>query len=103
MDELHMLDDDIRGYVLELMTTKLLSLEQPIQLIGLSATLNVGQLVEVWLKLNIFRMPSSLQSGSMPNFIFLDIDQYLLKSIWCLTMRSTQLQHQRVSTTPQRS
>jgi replicative superfamily II helicase len=28
MDELHMLDDDHRGYLLEIMTTKLLSLEQ---------------------------------------------------------------------------
>jgi replicative superfamily II helicase len=42
MDELHMLADEGRGYILELMATKLLSLEQNIQLIGMSATLNVG-------------------------------------------------------------
>jgi DNA polymerase theta len=42
MDELHMLADEGRGYILELMATKLLSLEQNIQLIGMSATLHVG-------------------------------------------------------------
>jgi len=42
IDELHMIDDDSRGYILELMTTKLLSLEHNVQLIGMSATLNVG-------------------------------------------------------------
>jgi uncharacterized protein Smg (DUF494 family) len=34
MDELHMLDDESRGYILELMATKLLSLEQQVQIIG---------------------------------------------------------------------
>jgi replicative superfamily II helicase len=42
IDELHMLADESRGYVLELMATKLLSLERGIQLIGMSATLNVS-------------------------------------------------------------
>jgi superfamily II helicase len=31
MDELHMLDDEGRGYILELMATKLLCLDQSIQ------------------------------------------------------------------------
>lgn len=39
LDELHMIDDDHRGYLLELMTTKLLSLEQHIQITAMSATL----------------------------------------------------------------
>jgi replicative superfamily II helicase len=42
IDELHILNDDSRGYILELMATKLLSLEQNVQLIGMSATLNVS-------------------------------------------------------------
>ena len=42
IDELHMLDDDSRGYILELMATKLLSLEQNVQLVGMSATLSVS-------------------------------------------------------------
>ncbi|KAH9219076.1 hypothetical protein DL95DRAFT_434033 [Leptodontidium sp. 2 PMI_412] len=41
MDELHMIDDESRGYILELMVTKLLSLDQNLQLIGMSATLNL--------------------------------------------------------------
>lgn len=32
MDELHMIDDEHRGYVLELMATKLLSIDYEIQL-----------------------------------------------------------------------
>lgn len=41
LDELHMLDDEHRGYLLELMVTKLLLLQQDIQIIGMSATLSV--------------------------------------------------------------
>jgi DNA polymerase theta len=41
LDELHMLDDEHRGYLLELMVTKLLLLQQDIQVIGMSATLSV--------------------------------------------------------------
>jgi len=43
IDESHMVDDDNRGYILELMATKLLRLEQNVQLIGMSATLNVNR------------------------------------------------------------
>ena len=43
MDELHMLDDDHRGYLMELMATKLLSLQQDVQIVGMSATLPVRQ------------------------------------------------------------
>lgn len=42
LDELHMIDDDHRGYLLELMATKLLSLEQIVQIVGMSATLSVS-------------------------------------------------------------
>jgi DNA polymerase theta len=42
IDELHMVDDGSRGYVLELMATKLLSLEQDMQIVGMSATLSVS-------------------------------------------------------------
>lgn len=43
-----MIDDDHRGYLLELMATKLLSLEQPVQIIGMSATLPVCMLPDVF-------------------------------------------------------
>lgn len=42
MDELHMIDDYHRGYLMELMATKLLTLESSVQLIGMSATLSVS-------------------------------------------------------------
>ncbi|KAK4128798.1 P-loop containing nucleoside triphosphate hydrolase protein [Parathielavia appendiculata] len=50
LDECHMIDDGYRGYLLELMTTKLLCLGQPVQIIGMSATLtNIG-LLKDWLQ-----------------------------------------------------
>ncbi|KAM4054853.1 DEAD/DEAH box helicase [Hirsutella rhossiliensis] len=49
LDELHMVDDDHRGYLLELIATKLLSLDQPIQIIGMSATLPNMNLMAEWL------------------------------------------------------
>lgn len=41
LDECHMIDDGYRGYLLELLATKLLCLDQPVQIIGMSATLAV--------------------------------------------------------------
>lgn len=41
LDELHMLDDEHRGYLIEIMVTKLMLLQQDIQIIGMSATLSV--------------------------------------------------------------
>lgn len=41
LDELHMIDDDHRGYLMELLATKILSLEQKVQIVGMSATLPV--------------------------------------------------------------
>lgn len=41
LDELHMIDDEHRGYLMELLATKILSLEQSVQIVGMSATLPV--------------------------------------------------------------
>ena len=49
LDEMHMLDDENRGYLIELMVTKLLCLQQGVQLIGMSATLSNPQLIADWL------------------------------------------------------
>ncbi|KAK4105480.1 P-loop containing nucleoside triphosphate hydrolase protein [Parathielavia hyrcaniae] len=50
LDECHMIDDGYRGYLLELMATKLLCLGQPVQIVGMSATLtNIG-LLKDWLQ-----------------------------------------------------
>ncbi|KAJ4396969.1 hypothetical protein N0V93_001192 [Gnomoniopsis smithogilvyi] len=51
LDELHMIDDDNRGYLLELMATKLLSLDDhAVQIIGMSATLTNIRLLATWLQ-----------------------------------------------------
>jgi hypothetical protein len=42
LDELHMIDDDYRGYLMELMATKMLCLSQQLQIVGMSATLTVS-------------------------------------------------------------
>ncbi|KAK8089568.1 DNA polymerase theta subunit [Apiospora hydei] len=55
LDELHMIDDDHRGYLLELMATKLLSLEQNIQIIGMSATLSNIDILAKWLDAHTYQ------------------------------------------------
>ncbi|RAL08182.1 DEAD/DEAH box helicase [Aspergillus homomorphus CBS 101889] len=49
LDELHMLDDEHRGYLLELMVTKLLLLRHNIQIIGMSATLSNTEMLAEWM------------------------------------------------------
>ncbi|KAH6619643.1 hypothetical protein B0J18DRAFT_482223 [Chaetomium sp. MPI-SDFR-AT-0129] len=50
LDECHMIDDGHRGYLLELLATKLLCLEQPVQIVGMSATLKNIDLLRQWLQ-----------------------------------------------------
>ncbi|KAI0137014.1 P-loop containing nucleoside triphosphate hydrolase protein [Xylariales sp. AK1849] len=49
LDELHMINDDHRGYLLELAATKLLSLEHNVQIVGMSATLPNIEILGKWL------------------------------------------------------
>ncbi|KAI1637387.1 P-loop containing nucleoside triphosphate hydrolase protein [Biscogniauxia mediterranea] len=49
LDELHMVDDDRRGYLMELMATKLMSLEHNVQIVGMSATLANIDILSRWL------------------------------------------------------
>ncbi|CRK41038.1 hypothetical protein BN1708_008435 [Verticillium longisporum] len=49
LDELHMIDDDHRGYLMELIATKLISLPQSMQVVGMSATLSNIRLLSTWL------------------------------------------------------
>ncbi|KAJ9164888.1 p-loop containing nucleoside triphosphate hydrolase protein [Coniochaeta hoffmannii] len=50
LDELHMIDDDYRGYLMELMATKMLCLSQQVQIVGMSATLTNINLLKTWLQ-----------------------------------------------------
>jgi DNA polymerase theta len=54
LDELHMLNDEHRGYIMELLATKLLSLETDVQIIGMSATLPNPQLLATWLRAKFY-------------------------------------------------
>lgn len=51
LDELHMIDDDHRGYLLELLATKLMALDDhAVQIVGMSATLTNIQTLATWLQ-----------------------------------------------------
>ncbi|BFZ62187.1 hypothetical protein YB2330_003269 [Saitoella coloradoensis] len=53
VDELHMLGED-RGYIIELMLTKLLAINQDVQIVGMSATLKNLPLLANWLRAHAF-------------------------------------------------
>ncbi|KAI1156794.1 P-loop containing nucleoside triphosphate hydrolase protein [Nemania diffusa] len=55
LDELHMVDDDQRGYLMELIATKLMSLEHSVQIIGMSATLANIEILSTWLDAHMYR------------------------------------------------
>ena len=42
LDELHMIDDEHRGFLMELTATKLLTIRQDVQIVGMSATLSAS-------------------------------------------------------------
>ena len=49
LDELHMINDVHRGYLMELIASKLLSLERSVQIVGMSATLTNIEVLAKWL------------------------------------------------------
>ncbi|KAI3329186.1 P-loop containing nucleoside triphosphate hydrolase protein [Xylariaceae sp. AK1471] len=55
LDELHMVDDDHRGYIMELIATKLLSLDHSVQIIGMSATLANIEVLSTWLDAHMYK------------------------------------------------
>ncbi|KAJ2975226.1 hypothetical protein NUW58_g8416 [Xylaria curta] len=55
LDELHMVDDDHRGYLMELIATKLLSLGHDVQMIGMSATLANIDILSTWLSAHTYK------------------------------------------------
>lgn len=54
IDEMHMLDDEQRGYLIEIMVTKLLLLRQEIQIVAMSATLSNTEVLARWLHANYY-------------------------------------------------
>ncbi|KAI1345158.1 P-loop containing nucleoside triphosphate hydrolase protein [Xylariaceae sp. FL0016] len=55
LDELHMVNDDHRGYLMELIATKLMSLEHRVQIIGMSATISDIDLLAQWLDAHSYK------------------------------------------------
>ncbi|OCT54002.1 putative DNA polymerase theta [Cladophialophora carrionii] len=57
LDELHMINDEHRGYLMEILATKLMALETPeskVQMVGMSATLPNPQLLAQWLRAKFY-------------------------------------------------
>jgi replicative superfamily II helicase len=50
LDELHMVADGHRGYLIEMLATKLLCLESDVQIVGMSATLTNIEVLAKWLQ-----------------------------------------------------
>ena len=56
LDELHMINDEHRGYLMELIASKIMSLEHRVQFIGMSATLNNADVFAQWLKAKCYNI-----------------------------------------------
>src|SRR5690242_12016353 len=54
VDEVHMLADTDRGYLLELMLTKLMYTNTDRQIVGLSATIPNAEVLQRWLKAALY-------------------------------------------------
>ncbi|KAI5852311.1 P-loop containing nucleoside triphosphate hydrolase protein [Tricharina praecox] len=67
-DELHMVGDEHRGLILELLAAKLLCLELPVQIVGMSATLSNITVLGKWLKAALYEC----------NFRPVPLDEYLV-------------------------
>jgi len=67
-DELHMVGDEHRGFILELLAAKLLCLELPVQIVGMSATLSNIDILGKWLKAAVYEC----------NFRPIPLDEYLV-------------------------
>ncbi len=91
MDELHMIDDENRGYILELMATKLLSLalDEKAQLIGMSATLNVCKPTRYAVSASITNLPERRFIGEMARgkVLHLQVQTGLDRRISCFRQR----------------
>ena len=75
VDELHMIDDENRGYLIELMITKVLSLQLGAQIIGMSATLSNLELLSTWICGNFYR--SAYRPVPVEEFLVYDNAIYL--------------------------
>ncbi|MCJ1438761.1 hypothetical protein MMC27_008151 [Xylographa pallens] len=90
MDELHMIDDDHRGYLMELMATKLLSIEQRTQLVGMSATLSNTEMLAQWLEAKFFQ--SAYKPVPIEEFLVYDNNIYSVSTSSAFLKTASKLQ-----------
>ncbi|MCJ1283739.1 hypothetical protein MMC26_003070 [Xylographa opegraphella] len=89
LDELHMIDDDHRGYLMELMATKLLSIEQATQLVGMSATLSNTETLAKWLGAKFFQ--SAYKPVPIEEYLVYDNDVYSVSTSGAFLKTASQL------------
>ncbi|KAK6206086.1 hypothetical protein LQW54_007921 [Pestalotiopsis sp. IQ-011] len=92
LDELHMIDDDHRGYLLELTATKLLSLEHNVQIIGMSATLPNVEVLATWL--NAHRYQTMYRPVPIDEHLVFESNIYAASSTSSMLKAATQLKTQ---------
>ncbi|MCJ1378258.1 hypothetical protein MMC17_001355 [Xylographa soralifera] len=98
LDELHMIDDDHRGYLLELMATKLLSIEQATQLVGMSATLSNTETLAKWLGAKFFQ--SAYKPVPIEEYLVYDNDIYSVSTSGAFFKTASQLKAIETKTIP---
>ncbi len=104
LDELHMIDDDHRGYIMELMATKLLSLQGKVQIIGMSATLSVKLILrQMGESTNRDRTHRYSLLGSMQSSINQFTSLFRSKNTWYMIIQFIQPQRLVLSSKPQAS
>ena len=79
IDEIHMMSDPDRGYILELLVTKILYRAPNIQIVGLSATLPNIQTFEKWLNAALF--VSDFRPVQLEEYYVLDNTVYNKNSV----------------------
>lgn len=81
LDELHMINDNHRGYLMELMASKLLSLERSVQIVGMSATLTNTEILAKWLNARYYNT----------KYVPVPIEEYLVydRSIYPVSTSNT--------------
>ena len=94
LDELHMINDDHRGYLMELMASKLLVLESHVQIVGMSATLTVQcHFLIAIIPANRDRIPKYWQSGLTRNTTILNMCRFQSRNTWYTIALFTQCRH----------
>lgn len=83
MDELHMINDNHRGYLMEVMASKILTLEHYVQVVAMSATLTNTETLATWLNAKYYNT----------NYVPVPVEEFLVydRSIYATSISTTPL------------